>query len=199
MQTRERKDMPRPRQRRTLETGLKLDLNHLIHNGVTTGEFRVRLGADDEGILRADLSEGRHNWLHLQVPGVDQTIALEWQRRPFGGKQWYFRCPLSGHRASILYRPRGMPNFACQKYWRRRCAYSSQFLTAYDRAHRNIARIEARLSQVNPKGEEDGLLYRPKNMREATFQRLWAELDRNEDILNERLVRVAARLMRWAR
>ena len=29
--------------------------------------------------------------------------------------------------------------------------------------------------------------------------RLWEELDRNEDVLNERLVRVAARLMKWAR
>ena len=92
-----------------------------------------------------------------------------------------------------------MSNFACQKYWRRRCGYSSQFLTAYDRAHRNIARIEARLSPVNAKGEDDGCYYRPKGMREATFQRLWTELDRNEDILNERLVRVAARLMKRAR
>ena len=92
-----------------------------------------------------------------------------------------------------------MSSFACQKYWRRRCGYSSQFLTAYDRAHRNIARIEARLSPVNPQGVDDGCYYRPKGMREATFRRLWDELDRNEDVLNERLVRVAARLMKLAR
>ena len=36
-------------------------------------------------------------------------------------------------------------------------------------------------------------------MRQATFERLWEELDRNEDVLNERLVWVAARLMKWAR
>jgi len=36
-------------------------------------------------------------------------------------------------------------------------------------------------------------------MRQKTFERLWTELDRNEDILDERLVRVAARLLRWAR
>jgi hypothetical protein len=35
-------------------------------------------------------------------------------------------------------------------------------------------------------------------MREATFERPWEELDRNEDVLNERSVRVVARLMkRW--
>ena len=39
----------------------------------------------------------------------------------------------------------------------------------------------------------------PKGMRQATFERLWQELDRNEDVLNERLARVAARLMKWAR
>jgi hypothetical protein len=65
-----------------------------------------------------------------------------------------------------------------------------------DRAHRNIRRIEARLSPVNPQGEEDGSLYRPRGMRQATFERLWEELDRNEDVLNERLVRVVARLMK---
>ena len=192
--------MSRPRQRRYLETGTRLDLNHLIRNGVTTGEFRARMGEEGaEGVLSADLSEGRRNWLRLQLPGLDQSFGLEWQRRHFGGKQWYFLCPMSGHRASVLYRPSGMSSFACQRYWRRRYGYSSQFLTAYDRAHRNIARIEARLSPMNPQGVDDGCYYRPKGMREATFQRLWGELDRNEDILNERLVRVAARLMKWAR
>ena len=52
---------------------------------------------------------------------------------------------------------------------------------------------------MNPQGVDDGSYYRPKGMREATFQRLWGELDRNEDVLNERLVRVAARLMKRAR
>ena len=66
---------------------------------------------------------------------------------------------------------------------------SSRLLTG---PHRNIRRIEARLSPVN-------CFYRPKFMRQATFERLWQELDRNEDVLNDRLVRVAARLMKWAR
>lgn len=192
--------MPRPRQRRYLESGYKLDLNHLIRNGMMTGSFRARLGPDGaEGLLSADLSEEGPNWLRLQLPGMEQTFLLEWQRRHFGGRQWYLICPLSGRRASVLYRPRGMSAFACQKYWRRHCGYRSQFLTAYDRAHRNIARIEARLSPLNPKGEDDGCLYRPKGMRQRTFARQWAELDRNEEVLDEQLVRLAARLMREAR
>ena len=130
MQPLERTSTPRPRRRRYLETGTRLDLNHLIRNGVTTGEFRARMGEDGaECVLSADLSEGRHNWLRLQLPGLDQTFGVEWQRRHFGGKQWYFLCPMSGHRACVLYRPRGMSSFACQRYWRRRYGYSSQFLT----------------------------------------------------------------------
>ena len=132
-------------------------------------------------------------------PNVDQTFTLVPVRRPFGGCQWYFICALSGYRASVLWKPRGANRFACQKYWRRRAAYASQFLTPVDRAHRNIRRIEARLSPLNPHGEEDGSLYRARGMRQATFERLWEELDRNEDVLNERSVRVVARLMKWAR
>ena len=49
----------------------------------------------------------------------------------------------------------------------RRAAYASQFLTPVDRAHRNIRRIEARLSPVNLHGEDDGCFYRPRGMRQA--------------------------------
>jgi hypothetical protein len=31
---------------------------------------------------------------------------------------------------------------------------------------------------VNPKGLDDGCFYRAKGMRQKTFERLWAELDR---------------------
>ena len=47
---------------------------------------------------------------------------------------------------------------------------------------------------------KDGCFHRAKGMRQKTFQRLWAELDRNEDILNERLAgAMASRLMKWDR
>jgi hypothetical protein len=193
--------MPRPRQRGYLQSGHRLDLNHLLRSGLQGGRNVVGFGTEGAaGTITAYLSESSYSWLHLRLPpNLDQTIGLVCARRPFGGVQWYMCCPLSGHRASVLYRPKGAPFFASHKHWRRRYGYASQFLTPTDRAHRNIRRIEARLSPVNPKDVDDGCFYRPKGMRQRTFERLWAELDRNEDILNERLVRVAARLMRWAR
>ena len=83
------------------------------------------------------------------------------------------RARSSARTTVVLWKPRGAPLFACHEYWRRRAAYASQFLTPGDRAHRNIRRIEARLSPVNPHGEDDGCFYRPKGMRLATFERLW--------------------------
>jgi hypothetical protein len=194
--------MPRPRHRGCLQSCYRLDLNHLLRNGLKGGRSLIGFGGEQAvmGTLTAYFCETSSSWLHLQLPpDLDQTIGLVCSPRPFGGVQWYMRCPRSGHRASVLYRPRGAPLFASQKYWRRRYGYVSQFMTPTDRAHRNICSIEARLSPVNSEGEDDGCLYRARGMRQRTFERLWAELDRNEDVLNERLVRVAARLMRWAR
>ena len=194
--------MPKPRKRNSLQSGYRLDLNALLRNGLKSGRSIVHFGNEGAiGTLTAYFSETSESWLHLQLPpNLDQTIGLVCSARPFGGVQWYMCCPLSGHRASVLYRPRGAPLFASQRHWRRRYGYVSQFLTANDRAHRNIRRIEARLSPVNPRGIDDGCFYRAKGMRQKTFERLWAELDRNEDILDERLLRVAVRLTKkWAR
>jgi hypothetical protein len=192
--------MPKPRRRRSLEYGCVLDLNKLLHKGLRTGSVRIRAGETGaEGKLSADFALGRPNWLRVQLPDLDQTFELRSQSRHFGGRQWYLLCPMTAYRASVLYRPNGTRMFACQKYWRRRYGYRSQFLTACDRAHRNIARIEARLSPVNPEGIDDGCFYRAKGMRQKTFERLWEELDRNEAVLDERLVRAAARLLKWAR
>ena len=193
--------MPKHRSRATLQAGRRLDINELRRSGIRTGEFGVTFPGDGApGTLSVHMEEGGGSWLRVRLPpNVDQTFTLIPVKRPFGGHQWYFVCSLSGYRASVLWKPPGARMFACQRYWRRRAAYASQFLTPTDRAHRNIRRIEARLSPVNPHGEDDGCFYRPKFMRQTTFERLWEELDRNEDVLNERLVRVAARLMKRAR
>jgi hypothetical protein len=193
--------MPKYRRRATLQEGHRLDINELRRLGVRMGQYGVTFPRDRApATLTAHMDEDGRSWLRVQVPpNVDQTFTLVPVRRPFGGCQWYFICALSGYRASVLWKPRGANRFACQKYWGRRAAYASQFLTPVDRAHRNIRRIEARLSPVNPHGEDDGCFYRPRGMRQATFERLWEELDRNEDILNERSARVVARLMKYWR
>ena len=72
------------------------------------------------------MDDGPLRWMEFRLPGFKQTIGLAKVPRPFGGCQWYFFCPMTGDRASVLWRPRGQNVFASQRYWKgRRMAYST--------------------------------------------------------------------------
>jgi hypothetical protein len=136
--------MPRWRERVRLEDGLKLDLNELIAKKL------VRLGAFSTSRLNwwrrmsgetiasvkitADMTDLDNPWLRLELGALDQRIALDFDTRHFGGRQWYFRCPRTGRRASVLWKPPGSPIFASRHAWGRQVAYGSQFETPRDRA-----------------------------------------------------------------
>ena len=47
-----------------------------------------------EGLLRIQLGGALNQWINL--------IALP---RHFGGRQWFFECPMTGRRASVLWMP----------------------------------------------------------------------------------------------
>ena len=70
-------------------------------------------------------------------------------------------------------------------------AYRTQFLSAYNRAHYGIRRIEARLG----KKPDDDALYKPKWQRAATFDRYCEKIDRYEHVLDLRLLRSLGRIM----
>jgi hypothetical protein len=187
--------MPRARERTCLDLGLRLDINELIRAGLRTGACEVEIkgaGSTSKGRLSAYLDNGPMHWVHLQFSSFDQTFALTRVARHFGGFQWYFCCPMTSDKASVLWLPRGQSRFASQKYWKtRRKAYSSQFLSPHDRAEHGTKRIEARLVH----DEEGGMLYKPKRMRLAKYQHLCERLDAYEEIVNDRLIRVLGRLM----
>jgi hypothetical protein len=187
--------MPRARERMCLDIGLRLDINNLIRGGLRTGACEVEINGDESAIkgrLSAYLDNGPMHWVQLQFSSFDQTIGLIRVARHFGGFQWYFICPMTGDKASVLWLPRGQRSFASQKYWKaRRKAYSSQFLSPHDRAEQGMKRIEARLVY----DETDGLLYKPKRMRFTTYQHLCERLDAYDEVVNERLIRFVGRLM----
>ena len=178
-----------------LDIGLRLDINNLIRGGLRTGACEVEVkgdGSATKGRLSAYFDDGPMHWVHLQFPSFDQTFALTRVARHFGGFQWYFICPRTGDKASVLWLPHGQRSFASQKYWKtRRKAYSSQFLSPPDRAEQGTKRIEARLVY----DETEELLYKPKRMRLSTYNRLCERLDAYEEIVNDRLIRVLGRLM----
>ena len=104
---------------------------HLL-DGQQSGELRACR------IIRAEMRDPYGwNWFCIQIDDDDsQLIALEACERHFGGWQWYFVCPRTGLKASVLWMPPGARSFASRKRWGRQVAYHSQFLSEIDRAHR---------------------------------------------------------------
>jgi hypothetical protein len=71
-------------------------------------------------------------------------------------------------------------------------AYRTQFLDPVGRAERRIEQLEARLVY----NEDDELMYKPKRMRQKTYDRICDRLDACEVVRDDRLIRVLARLMK---
>ena len=118
--------MSRPRERVCLQDGLKLDLNRLARRGFIapggcTGPRGISWthsywGEVATGLIRADISGRYEGWLRIQLGKLDQWITLIPQDRHFGGRQWYFRCPVKDHLVSVLWKPNGAPNFAVGRH-----------------------------------------------------------------------------------
>ncbi|MGD9671760.1 MAG: hypothetical protein AB7U75_22390 [Hyphomicrobiaceae bacterium] len=197
--------MPRLRQRACLEHGLRLDINLMVRQGVIrpgaargAHELRWTWTATGEivakAVINSNLSGPEVGWLRIRLGDVDQWITLRGQLRPFGGRQWYFECPKTHRRCSVMWRPPGATRFYSRHAWRGQVAYASQFESSTDRAHRGQARIKARLI-----GDHDPALWdlppKPKWMRWSTYDRLEERFDHYEWILDDHLMGLVARLM----
>jgi hypothetical protein len=102
---------------------------------------------------------------------VNQRIILVCRPRHFGGRQWYFICPIENKRASVHWMPPGAKEFRSRQAWDGKVAYRSQFRSVYDRAHAGKAKIKARLiDDLDPDDRE--LPPKPKWMRWRTYNRL---------------------------
>ena len=122
--------MSRPRKRMRLDGGVRFDVNAMVRAGLRNGTCKLVFtnGEAWVGDLRMD-DQHQKGWLHLHLPYGEQTIEVTAVARPFGGYQWYWRCPMTGSRCAVLWKPHGRDLFASQRYWRgRRMAYGSQFL-----------------------------------------------------------------------
>jgi hypothetical protein len=178
--------MARARKRVRLEAGRKVDLNEVMRQGspkldrrilfifwtpkesgesVFSGVFQFELCFDGSGLVR------------LTLGGVEQTLRLRGVPRHFGGFQWYFVCPVTGRRASVLWLPPGAKRFASRLAWGRQVAYDSQFETPHDRAFSQSENIRRRLRVKGCAAADDAISRKPKGMHWRTYYGL---LDRWE-------------------
>jgi hypothetical protein len=189
--------MPRPCQRVCLQNGLKLDLNRCIRQGTVrpggttephliqwTNSYTEEIVAIAE--ITANLCGSEEGWFRFQSGSLDQWIGLIACPRHYGGKQWYFICPVTNRRASVLWKPPGATCFRSRLGWGRRIvAYRSQFLSVYDRGHVGKARIKARLiGDLDP--DDWDLPPKPKWMRWHTYNRLVERYDAYEEMIYPR-------------
>jgi hypothetical protein len=199
--------MPRGRWRVCLQDGLKLDLNLLIRQGairpgLSSGPGLIQWTRSGEvtasAAITANLCDPETGWLRIQASGLNQRIILVSRPRHFGGRQWYFICPIENKRASVLWMPPGAKEFRSRQAWGRKVAYRSQFLSVYDRGHSGKAKIKGRLiGDLDP--EEWELPPKPKWMRWRTYNRLAERFDAYDDMTypdDSTLPALVARLMR---
>jgi hypothetical protein len=147
------------------------------------------------GTITADMSGTDWGCLCIRIGSLDQRIILTACPRHFGGRQWFFVCPYLNRRCHVLWMPPGARSFACRQRWGAQVAYASQFYDPIVRAHRGMARINARLCQIgrfNP--NEWDFPPKPKWMRWRTYNRAQEKFDRYGAALNEGLMGAAIRL-----
>jgi hypothetical protein len=137
--------MARPRQRVRLEDGLWLDLNKLLREGFWPRRKNplivgTRWTSNRRGVLASALitvqKEGEDRGvLKVVVIGkFEQRLDLIAQPRNFGGRQWYFKCPVTGRKCSVVWLPPGASRFCSRQAWGKQVAYSTQFEAPFDQA-----------------------------------------------------------------
>ena len=198
--------MPRPRERVCLQDGLKLDLNRLarkgfIKHGANIGGRGITWthsywGEIATGTISADMSGPHEGWFRIQLGSLDQRIILVPRARHFGGRQWYFMCPVRNRPVSVLWKPSGATRFCSRQTWGRQVAYQSQFNDVTNRAHAGQARIKARLCSIGGLDPEDwDFPPKPKGMRWQTYNRYERQYDRYDEILDSGLLELAAKFL----
>jgi hypothetical protein len=170
--------MSRARQRVCLQDGQKLDINQLRRSGAISRDL---------GAVAGSLS------VKFRQIGFEQEIKFTSRPRHLGGKQYYFECPVTGRLASVLWKPPGARRFASRQAWRGQVAYRSQFADSTSRCHLTKMKIQRRLSD---KDWADLLPPRPKRMRRATYARLEARFDLQDQKLDQALLNAFG--ARWA-
>ena len=173
--------------RARLECGIKLNINWLVQAGAIRSGARLEsrtawpnsYWGELTAIMEAKISGTEEGWFRIRIEeiGLRQRINLVSRPRHFGGRQWYFICPYTSRRVSVLWMPPGARYFASRQRWGRSVAYASQC------AYRGKAKINSRLCSIGGfDPDEWDLPPKPKWMRWRTYNRLVEKFDRYEEV-----------------
>jgi len=170
-----------------VEDGITLDINQLIkhrsfrpgwHVGGTltwsnTSRQLVASIGYEANLLHPQMASARLCYTINSVP-KDYRVWLEATPCSFGGRRWWWTCPLSGRRAVKLHLPPGTTVFAHRSAYR--LTHQSQRDEPIQRSHTRQRRLYRRLGATY---DHYGQLPppRPKGMHRATYERILAELD----------------------
>ncbi len=198
--------MPRSRQRICLQQqALKLDIiwlvrREMISPGSATGPHSIRwVNSNGEviasGWISADMEGDAEGLLCIGIGELEQRIPLVTLPRHYGGRQWFFVCPVTNRRASVIWLPHGAQQFASSHAWPGQVAYRSQFMTPMDRAYLGKERIKRRLiGELDP--EEWDLPPKPRWMRSRTYRRFVERFERYEAALDAAALSRTTKLLR---
>jgi hypothetical protein len=115
---------------------------------------------------------------------LDQRLELIAQPRYFGGQQWYFKCPVTHRKCSVVWLPPGANRFCSRQAWGKQVAYSTQFESKFDRAITARQKVKSRLiANLNPR--EWDLPPKPKWMRWNTYERLAGKYTAEQDKIDQ--------------
>ena len=109
--------------------------------------------------------------LKIVMGELEQRLDLVAENRHFGGQQWYFKCPVTGRKCSVVWLPPGATRFCSRQAWGKQVAYSTQFESTFDRAISAREKVKSRLIGNLNRSDWD-LPPKPKWMRWTTYERL---------------------------
>ena len=180
------------------------DLGHLLRSPAGRAVW-MNYGQNGEHLMTVVVeARPEHGYIRLQHPSrasdraehMDYTVGLTSTAAGFGGRRWWFSCPVSRRRCAVLYLPRGARQFGSAKGYG--LAYSVTRMEEHDRLWHRMEKIARRLGDRDPDPEIPPR--RPKWMRTATYDRLlegWHDAaERRDEIYDDKIAGCIARLGR---
>ena len=187
--------MARLRQRVRLEDGHKLDLNKLVRDACWPGDsqpcnvctqWTSNIREEFACALVTIQKEGENRgYIKLVLVGeFEQWLDIVAQPRHFGGRQWYFVCPVTRKKCSVVWLPPGAERFGSRQTWGKQVAYATQFEAPFNRAISAREKVKSRLiGDLNPR--EWDLPPKPKWMRWDTYERLAEKYRSKQGIIDQ--------------